>query len=115
MRTEKSLTALSLIALAVGALALSLAGCGTPTPDMDGDVPRDQVVPKEGKVYPLEIGPGEWLEYEIVSANNCQLIPATAAQQGDRVRFEIVGSGTRKKIGRDYCHTVFGIEVIYVL
>ena len=48
MRTEKFLTALPLVALAVGALALitapSLAGCGAPTPDIDGDAPRDQAV-----------------------------------------------------------------------
>ena len=53
------------------------------------------------KIYPLAFGPGEWLEYEIVSASNFQLLPGIAVQQGDRVRFEIVGSRTGKKMGLD--------------
>lgn len=119
MRTEKFLTALPLVALAVGALALimalSLAGCGAPTPDIGGDAPRDQAVtvgmapvearpeavPEGGKVYPLAVRPGEWLKYEIISASNFQLLPGIAVQRGDRVRFEIVGSGTGKKMGLD--------------
>ena len=61
-----------------------------------------QATPDEGeKVYPLAIGPGEWLEYEIVSASNFQLLPNVAVQPGDRVRFEVVGSGTSKKMGLD--------------
>jgi len=61
-----------------------------------------QATPDEGeKVYPLAIGPGEWLEYEIVSASNFQLLPSVAVQPGDRVRFEVVGSGTSKKMGLD--------------
>lgn len=61
-----------------------------------------QDLPAEGeKVYPLAVGPGEWLEYEVVSASNFQLLPGTAVQPGDKVRFEIVGSGTAKKMGLD--------------
>lgn len=100
-RSEKSLIAPSLIVLAIGALALTLAGCGTPTPDISGDVTQDPVVSDESKVYPLAVEPGEWLEYEIVSTDNFQLIPPYAVQQGDRVRFEIVGSGTEAKMGLD--------------
>jgi hypothetical protein len=59
-------------------------------------------VPAEGEmVYPLAVEPSEWLEYEVVSASNFQLLPGTAVQQGDRVRFEVVGSGTGKKMGLD--------------
>ena len=59
-------------------------------------------VPAEGEmVYPLAVEPGEWLEYEIVSASNFQLLPSVAVQPGNRVRFEIVGSGTGKKMGLD--------------
>ena len=59
-------------------------------------------VPAEGEmVYPLAVEPGEWLEYEIVSASNFQLLPSVAVQPGDKVRFEIVGSGTSKKMGLD--------------
>jgi len=61
-----------------------------------------QTLPDEGeKVYPLAVGPGEWLEYEVVSASNFQPLPGIAVQQGDRVRFEVVGSGTAKKMGLD--------------
>jgi len=61
-----------------------------------------QDLPAEGeKVYSLAVDPGEWLEYEIISASNYQLLPGIAVQQGDRVRFEIVGSGTGKKMGLD--------------
>jgi len=68
------------------------------------DTYQPQVQPKEavyGQVYPLVVKPGEWLEYEIVSANNFQLLPGIAVQPGDRVRFEAVGSGTGKKMGLD--------------
>ena len=53
------------------------------------------------KVYPLAVSPGEWLEYEVVSASNFQLLPGTAVQPGDKVRFEIVGSGAARKMGLD--------------
>lgn len=66
-----------------------------------------QAIPAEGeKVYPLAVGPGEWLEYEIASASNFQLLPGIAIQQGDRVRFETVGIGTGKKMGLDMTTTV---------
>lgn len=68
-------------------------------------------VPAEGEmVYPLAVEPGEWLEYEVVSANNFQLLPGTAVQPGDRIRFEIVGSGTGKKMGL-YMTTGLSFEV----
>lgn len=57
-------------------------------------------------VYPLIIGPGEWLEYEIVSASEFQLIPGVLLQQGDKVRFEIIGSVTETKMGLDMTTTV---------
>jgi len=47
------------------------------------------------------VSPGEWLEYEIVNASNFQLLPGIAAQQGDKIRFEIVGSVMGKKMGLD--------------
>lgn len=51
--------------------------------------------------YPLIVSPGEWLEYEIVKASNFQLLPGVAVQQGDKVRFEIVGGVVGKRMGLD--------------
>jgi len=78
------------------------------------DDDESQATPDEGeKVYPLAVGSGEWLEYEIVSASNFQPLPGIAVQQGDRVRFEIVGSGTGKKMGLDMT-TAVSFEVPFV-
>lgn len=69
--------------------------------DTDSPEATPNSVSGSGVVYPLIVGPGEWLEYEIVSASNFQLLPGIAVQQGDKVRFEIVGSVMGKKMGLD--------------
>lgn len=58
------------------------------------------------KVYPLVVGEGIWLEYEVFSANNFQLLPGVTLQPGDRIRFEMTGSSNDKKMGLDMITTV---------
>ena len=63
-----------------------------------------------GVVYPIMFGPGEWLEYEIVSASNFQLIPSIAVQQA--VSYEIPlcgvylnGEKVREQVGGHHVET----------
>ena len=59
-----------------------------------------QDLPAEGeKVYPLAVSPGEWLEYEIVSA--CNFTLRSSIQVGDRIRYEIIDTKTGQKVSLD--------------
>lgn|GEM_PF-1877770 len=94
MKIQQALSASIVIVL------LALVGCAvSPEPTSEYE-PQDLLTEGE-KVYPLVVDHGEWLEYEIVSANNFQLLPGVAVQQGDKVKFETVDSGTGKKMGLD--------------
>jgi hypothetical protein len=94
MKVKKSLSVLMVIVLMI------LAGCvmtPEPTPENTSENPMIE----SEKVYALAVNQGAWLEYEVLSASNFQLLPNVAVQQGDSVRFEVVGSGTGKKMGLD--------------
>lgn len=61
----------------------------------------DEPAEIEEMVYPLIIEEETWLEYEVVSADNFQLLPGVNVQQGDSVRFEVTGSSMDTKMGLD--------------
>lgn len=51
------------------------------------------------KVYPLMVGHGQWLEYEVISASNFTL--GNPIQVGDRIRYEIVDTKIGQKMSLD--------------
>ena len=53
------------------------------------------------KMFTLAFGSGEWFEYEVVDAINSTLYGVTI-QNGDRVRYEIVGTGVKQKRSFDF-------------
>ncbi len=81
-------------------LLLIMVGCAMTPESTPTDTPPHPTIKGE-RIYSLAVSEGEWLEYEVVSAHNFQLLPGVTVQQGDRVRFEVVGSGTGKKMGLD--------------
>ena len=65
-----------MVVFMAGMMVLILVGCVVPTPDIGGDVNGNQSpLPEEKKVYPLVVLPGDWMEYEVLRANNFQLLP----------------------------------------
>lgn len=68
--------------------------------DIDGQkVKQTATVAASEQVYALAVSPGEWLEYEIVSARNFTL--RSSIQVGGRIRYEIVDTKTGQKVSLD--------------
>ena len=74
---------------------------GEQTTQTFDDYEPESLADEGEKVYPLTVRPGECLEYEVLGASNFQLLPGKTVRSGDRIRFEIVGSGAGKKMGLD--------------